>query len=310
VTHPAFVFSSQYEADIGTHVFPTFKYRRVKEVLLARRLAEPEAFVEPEERDRSVLRLAHSRGYLDDLFRLRRTEGTVYSELPLTDEIVRWFELAAYGTVTATELALKRGGAMHLGGGFHHAFADHAEGFCYVNDTAVAARYAVGEDDGTPLENAAGEPVTRVSVVDLDVHQGNGTARIFQDDDRVFTFSMHQERNYPIKEKSDLDIGLPDHVQDVTYLAELEEGLETAVLKRRPQLVYYLAGADPYLHDQLGGLDLTLDGMRARDRLVFSACRQVGAAAVVLLAGGYAVNTEDTVTIHVQTAEELLRVWP
>lgn len=310
MTHPAFVFSNRYEADIGPHVFPTLKYRRVKEVLLARGLAGPEAFAEPVERDRDVLRLAHTAGYIEDLFRLRRTPGTVYSELPLTDEIVRWFELAAYGTVTATELAMARGAAMHIGGGFHHAFADRAEGFCYINDTAVAARYAVGEGDGVPLETSAGEPVTRISVVDLDVHQGNGTAHIFRDDDRVFTLSLHQERNYPIKEKSDLDVGLPDHISDAAYLERLEEALPTAVTKRRPQLVYYLAGADPYVHDQLGGLDLTLDGMRERDRLVFSACRDAGAAVVVLLAGGYAVRTEDTVTVHVQTAEELLRIRP
>jgi len=310
MTAPAFVFSARYEADIGPHVFPTFKYRRVKEVLTARKLAGPDAFAEPAERDRSVLRLAHTAGYIDDLFRLRRTEGTVYSELPLTDEIVRWFETAAYGTITATELALARGAAMHLGGGFHHAFADRAEGFCYLNDTAVAARYALGEGDGTPLETAAGEPVTRVSVVDLDVHQGNGTARIFQDDDRVFTLSLHQERNYPVKERGDLDVGLPDLIGDEAYLAALDDALGPCVRQRRPQLVYYLAGADPYRHDQLGGLALSLDGMRDRDRLVFSACREAGAAVVVLLAGGYAVNTEDTVAIHVHTAEELLRHWP
>jgi acetoin utilization deacetylase AcuC-like enzyme len=309
MTHPAFVFSPKYEADIGAHVFPTFKYRRVREVLLASGRG-PEMFAAPEERSPDLLRLAHDPGYIDDLFALRRTSGTVYSELPITDEIVRWFELAAYGTVTATELALRRGGAMHIGGGFHHAFADHAEGFCYLNDTAVAARFALGADDGVPLENAAGDPVTRVSVVDLDVHQGNGTARIFQGDERVFTFSMHQENNYPIKERSDLDIGLPDRTDDGAYLAELERGLGLSVRERRPQLVYYLAGADPYRHDQLGGLELSLDGMRERDRLVFGACREAGSAVVVLLAGGYAVNTEDTVAIHVQTAEELLRIWP
>ncbi len=307
---PAFVFSPAYEADIGPHVFPTFKYRRVKERILETGLASADAFVEPRARDRAILRLAHTETYLADLFTLRQTFATVSSELPLTMEIARWFELAAYGTATATELALARGAAMHIGGGFHHAFADHAEGFCYLNDTAIGARWALGDDDGTPLGDAAGREVTKVSVVDLDVHQGNGTARIFEDDARVFTFSMHQENNYPLKQRSDLDIGLPDGVDDATYLAELQRGLEIAVTARRPELVYYLAGADPYRLDKLGGLGLTLEGLRERDRRVLSVCRNSGASVVVLLAGGYAEDPEETVEIHLQTAEEMLHEWP
>ncbi len=221
---PAFVFSPAYEADIGPHVFPTFKYRRVKERIIETGLAAPDAFVEPRPRDRAILRLAHTEAYLTDLFTLRQTFATASSELPLTMEIARWFEIAAYGTATATELALARGAAMHVGGGFHHAFADHAEGFCYLNDVAIAARWAMGDDDGTPLVDAAGREVTKVSVVDLDVHQGNGTARIFEDDARVFTLSLHQENNYPLKQRSDLDIGLPDGIDDAAYLAELHRG--------------------------------------------------------------------------------------
>lgn len=307
---PAFVFSPAYEADIGPHVFPTFKYRRVKERILETGLAAPDAFVEPRPRDRAILRLAHTESYLTDLFTLRRTFATASSELPLTMEIARWFEIAAYGTATTTELALARGAAMHVGGGFHHAFADHAEGFCYLNDIAIAARWAMGDDDGTPLADAAGREVTKVSVVDLDVHQGNGTARIFEDDARVFTLSLHQENNYPLKQRSDLDVGLPDGIDDADYLAELDRGLEIAVKARRPELVYYLAGADPYRLDQLGGLGLTLEGLRERDRRVFSVCRNSGASVVVMLAGGYAQDPEDTVAIHLQTAEEMLQGWP
>ncbi len=307
---PAFVFSPAYEADIGPHVFPTFKYRRLKERILETGLAGPEAFVEPRPLDRAILRLAHSEGYLADLFALRRTGATMASELPLTRDIARWFELAAYGTATATDLALARGAAMHLGGGFHHAFADHAEGFCYLNDTAVAARRALGDEDGTPLADSAGREVARVSVVDLDVHQGNGTARIFRGDERVFTLSLHQENNYPPKERSDLDLGLADGIDDAGYLEALDRGLEAAVTDRRPELVYYLAGADPYREDQLGGLGLTLEGLGERDRRVLSVCRNSGAAVVVLLAGGYAVTPDETVEIHLRTAREMLRLWP
>jgi acetoin utilization deacetylase AcuC-like enzyme len=295
---PAFVWSPVYEANLGAHVFPIEKYRKARERLVGRLGIGPERFVEPGPCDRAFLELVHTRKYLDDLEGLRWTLATASSELPLTPDIVRWFQTAVAGSVAATELALARGAAMHLGGGFHHAFADHAEGFCYLNDIAVAARVA--------LEGEA----RRISVVDLDVHQGNGTARIFQGDDRVFTFSMHQENNYPLKEEGDLDIGLADGTQDAAYLGELDRGLRVSVLERRPDLVYYVAGADPYREDQLGGLSLSLDGLRARDRRVFAAAREAGASVVVLLAGGYAARLDDTVTIHVQTAEEMLEAWP
>lgn len=297
---PPFVYCPAYEADIGPHVFPTEKYRMVREVLLGAELARPGDFVEPKEHDRGVLRLAHDEAYLDELFGLRQTAATATSELPLTAEIVRWFELAVHGTITATELARRRGGAMHLGGGFHHAFAGHAEGFCYLNDTAVAARWALGDGDAPA---SAGS----VCIVDADVHQGNGTARIFQADSRVFTFSIHQENNYPLKERSDLDIGLADGMGDEDYLRALERGLDVSVRSRHPGLIYYLAGADPFREDQLGGLGLTLAGMRERDRRVLAAAREVNADVVVLLAGGYARDLRDTVRIHVQTAEELLQ---
>ena len=306
----AFVFSPKYEADIGPHVFPTEKYRLVRDEILKQGLVPPEAFTEPVPRGREVLRLAHRERYLDDLFALRRTRGTEFSELPLTEEIVRWFETAVFGTMTTVDLALRRGAALHVGGGFHHAFPDHAEGFCYLNDTAVAARYALGVDDGVPLTDAAGRDVVSVTVVDLDLHQGNGTAFIFRDDERVFTFSMHQENNYPPKQESDLDIGLPDGADDDLYLSELDRALEEAVLSRAPQLVFYLAGADPYEEDQLGGLAVSREGLRLRDQAVFSACEDVGASVAVLLAGGYAARLEDTVAIHVQTAEEMLRFRP
>jgi acetoin utilization deacetylase AcuC-like enzyme len=294
---PIFVTTPVYEADIGPHVFPVRKYRDVRESLAARDDLAPGHFVAPDAGDRAWIRRLHSDAYLEDFFACRPTPAVRQSELPISPEIVTWFETAVYGTVTATRLARARGAAYHVGGGFHHAFADHAEGFCYLNDVAVAARLAV--DDGAT-----------VSVVDLDVHQGNGTARIFQGEPAVFTFSMHQENNYPIKETGDLDIGLRDGIADEEYLTFLEQGLAESVLARKPDLVYYVAGADPYREDQLGGLALTMQGLRARDRAVFEVCRTVGADVVVALAGGYAMDVRDTGRIHVQTAEELLRLWP
>jgi acetoin utilization deacetylase AcuC-like enzyme len=298
MSKPAFVWSPVYELDLGAHVFPTEKYRKIREHLLTEERILPEMFREAVRCDRSLLERVHTRKYLDEFEGLRWTLATAPSELPLTQEIVQWFETAVGGSIAATELARARGAAMHVGGGFHHAFADRAEGFCYLNDVAVAARLAL--DNG----------IERISIVDLDVHQGNGTARIFQGEDRVFTFSIHQENNYPLKEQSDLDIGLADGTADEEYLHELDRGLQVSVRERRPELVYYLAGADPYREDQLGGLSLTLDGLQRRDRRVFDVAKAVGAKVVVLLAGGYATRLEDTVTIHAGTAKEMLQAWP
>jgi acetoin utilization deacetylase AcuC-like enzyme len=183
----------------------------------------------------------------------------------------------------------------HLGGGLHHAFPNHGEGFCPFNDVAVAAR----------VLQARG--LERIAIVDLDVHHGNGTAFTFEADPRVFTFSMHQQHNYPMwKPRGSLDIGLPDGAHDATFLRELERALP-AVMAHAPQCVFYLAGADPYEDDQLGGLRLTKDGLRRRDRLVIDAVRAAGVPLVITLAGGYARRVEDTVAIHCATIEEASR---
>jgi len=177
-------------------------------------------------------------------------------------------------------------------GGLHHAFSNHGEGFCPFNDVAVAVR--VLQSHG--LERAA--------IVDLDVHHGNGTALIFESDPRVFTFSIHQQHNYPMwKPRGSLDIGLNDGVRDDAFLRELTGALPR-VMAHRPECAFYLAGADPYEDDQLGGFRLTKDGLRRRDRAVISAVRDAGVPLVVVLAGGYARRVEDTVAIHVATVEE------
>jgi acetoin utilization deacetylase AcuC-like enzyme len=284
------VYSDRYACDIGRHVFPVVKYHMVLESLRADgSIVDADVEAPPEPR-REDLRLVHDADYLDDLDELRWTPRTMPSELPLTADIRDAYALAAAGTTLAARAALDGAAALHLGGGFHHAFAGRAEGFCYINDLAVAIR--VLQREGR---------VRRAAVVDLDVHQGNGTAHIFERDASVFTLSMHQERNYPaFKERSDLDIGLDDGTGDADYLAALERALPR-VWAFAPELVLYQAGADPYLGDQLGGLALTLEGLERRDRAVLEGCAERGIPAVVTLGGGYARDVNDTARIHATT---------
>lgn len=294
-TRPALVWSAGYHCDIGMHVFPVEKYRLVVEALREAGDLDGADLLEPPPATRELLELAHEGAYLDDLEALRWTPRTMYSELPLDAGIVRAFSLAASGTTLAAREALARGAAAHVGGGLHHAYAGHAEGFCYVNDLAVAVRALRREGR-----------VERAAVVDLDVHQGNGTAHIFREEPEVFTLSLHQERNYPVpKERSDLDVGLEDGAGDAEYLAALDAALER-VWAHRPQLVLYQAGADPYRDDQLGGLALTREGLEARDARVLEGCAARGIPVVTTLGGGYAHRVEDTVGIHATTCRRTL----
>lgn len=291
------VWSPRYEVDIGGHVFPTAKYRLVRERLLAAGVVDSGAFVEPEPvTDEDLLRI-HTAAYLrkvadDDFDPMERRT----LEVPFTSALAEAMRICCGGTLLASRIALDRGACPHLGGGFHHAFADHGEGFCLFNDVAVALAALL--DSGE---------VDRAAVVDLDVHHGNGTADLFAREDRVFTLSMHQQSNYPAhKPPSDADVGLRDGTDDEEYLRLLTAHLPAAVEDHRPDLMLYLAGADPYRADQLGGLALTQDGLRRRDRLVLDACRAQDVPVAVLLAGGYALDTRDTVAIHAATVEETL----
>ncbi len=292
------VHSPGYEINIGPHVWPTTKYRLVKERLAARGGAF--AFSEPAAATWRDLSLVHFPAYLEKLRDCSLTaEEIARLEIPWTPQIAAGFLSMAGGTIDAARIAADEGVAMHLGGGLHHAFPGHGEGFCPVNDIAVAIRVLQAEGR-----------VRRAAVIDCDVHQGNGTAVCFAGDPDVFTFSIHQEHNYPSwKPSSDLDIGVRDRTTDGEYLEQLQEGIE-AVHAHGPQLVIYVAGADPFREDQLGGLSLTKDGLRRRDRAVLSAMRGAGVPVAVVLAGGYARRLEDTVDIHVATAEEALATSP
>jgi acetoin utilization deacetylase AcuC-like enzyme len=294
----AAVWSPRYACDIGAHVFPTAKYGEVFRTLAASgEVLDDGAALEPPPATRALLAAVHEDAYLDDLEALRWTPRTQYSELPLTREIVDAFALGASGTTHAARLALQFGAAAHLGGGLHHAHAGHAEGFCYLNDLAVAARTMLREG-----------LARKIAVVDLDVHQGNGTAHIFRDEPLVFTLSVHQENNYPTpKARGDLDVGLADGTGDDAYLAALAPALER-VWAFAPDLVLYQAGADVYADDQLGGLALTFAGIEARDRAVIEGCARRGIAVATTLGGGYARRLEDTVRIHATTSRLALAV--
>jgi acetoin utilization deacetylase AcuC-like enzyme len=285
------VYSDGYYADIGAHVFPTEKFALTRRFLIERGWAAAGDFLAPElATDADVLRV-HTPEYVTKLKQGRLSPAEILLlELPYSPDLVRASWLTAGGTILACRMALRQGFAANLAGGFHHAFADHGEGFCVLNDPAIGIRALL----------AAGE-IARAAVIDLDVHQGNGTAAIFAGEPRVFTCSIHQERNYPaVKPPSDLDIGLDDGTGGAVYMDSVEEAL-AAILATEPELLVYVAGADPYIEDQLGGLALTLEDLARRDARVFEAAAARGVPVVTVPAGGYARRLEDTVAIHATT---------
>jgi acetoin utilization deacetylase AcuC-like enzyme len=292
-------YDPRFCVDLGPHVFPAQKYRLVRERLIDARIATEADFQRSEPAsDDDVLRV-HTPEYVRKLKAgdLTPLEAQML-EVPWSRALVESVWLAAGAAIQAGRKARADGCAVVLSGGFHHAFADHGEGFCLVNDVAVAIRAL----------RTAGD-VTRAAVVDLDVHQGNGTAAIFADDPHTFTVSLHQENNYPgWKPPSRIDVGLPDRTDDASYLAALAGPLAEA-LAFRPDLLFYLAGADPYGRDLLGGLGLSLPGLMERDRRVLRAAREARVPVAVTLAGGYAARTEDTVEAHVNTVRAAAEVF-
>ena len=290
------VSSPRYAIDIGPHVFPTEKYRRIYDRLLATPRPGLEGIIAPQAAAWDELALVHTAEYLEKVRTLcLSSEEIVELQLPLNAPIVEGFRLMTGGTLTAARLGLADGLACHVGGGFHHAFANHGEGFCLFNDVVVAIE--VLRQEGA---------VSRVAVVDLDVHHGNGTALIYGLDPAVFTFSMHEQHNYPaFKPRGSLDIGLAAGTGDATYLERLK-AVVPQVVAHEPDLMVYLAGADPFEDDQLGNLKLSKEGLRERDRLVLRTMRGAGVPVAIVLAGGYARQLVDTVDIHVATIEEAL----
>ncbi|MBT3821503.1 MAG: histone deacetylase [Nitrospinaceae bacterium] len=285
-----FIFHPDYFADIGNHVLQAEKFHKTHKCLLKTGIPES-AFAQPDEAPDKDILLVHTPEYLADMRSGQHTARTLPSELPLSPEIVRWCLLSVGGTTLAAREAMAHGFALNLSGGFHHAFPDCAEGFCYMNDLAVAVR---------PLQNEGA--VSRAAIIDCDLHQGNGTASIFRKDESVFTFSIHQENIYPPKKRSSLDIGLADLTDDAAYMKKIQDNIPQILDKHRPEIVIYQAGADPYMDDQLGTLKLSKKGLRQRDDLILAECRKRAIPVAGTLGGGYARNSEDTVDIHVQTA--------
>jgi acetoin utilization deacetylase AcuC-like enzyme len=286
------IYDDRYDLNLGAHVFPSQKYRLVHEALLAQGIAAKDDFLAPEPaRDEDVL-LVHGKEYVHKLKTGTLSwEEKLRMEIPYSKEMVDACWLAAGGSILAGRRALADGWAGNIGGGFHHAYPDHGEGFCAIHDVAVAIRRLQFD---RAVENAM--------VIDTDVHHGNGTAAIFGGDPTVFTFSIHQEHNYPYpKPPSNIDVDLPDGVDDHDYLALLEKNLHRAFDEFSPGIIFYVAGADPYREDQLGGLALSLDGLARRDAMVFDYARRHRVPAVITLAGGYARRVADTVRIHVGT---------
>jgi acetoin utilization deacetylase AcuC-like enzyme len=277
------------------HRFPMAKYGLLRTRVLAAGIVLVDDVVEAPAATWDELRLAHAASYVQSVAR-----GTLPSDLqrrigfPWSPQMVERSRRSAGATIAAAGAAFDDGVAANLAGGTHHAFSDRGEGYCVFNDVAVAAR--VWQREGR---------CHRVAVVDCDVHQGNGTAAIFRSDPSVFTFSMHGAKNFPFrKEQSDLDVELADGTGDDDYLALLAQHLPAVLERHQPDLVFYLAGADPFAGDRLGRLGLSVEGLRARDALVFGRCLEARVPVAVVMSGGYAPDVDDIVRIHLNTIAE------
>ena len=314
------IYSDAYYLPIGNHVFPAEKYRRIRDRLISTGVADASDFLEPQPATDQDILLVHKPEYVQKL-----KNGTLSPreememEIPYSRDLVEAFWLAAGGSILAARQALTDKICISIGGGFHHAHPDHGEGFCMIHDVAVALRRLQRDDK-----------IRTAMTVDCDVHQGNGTAAIFAGTrtesvplpsgsgstlnptrpprmrgahaGEVFTISLHQHNNYPLyKPPSSIDVDLPDGIGDDDYLAWLDNALSSGLRQFEPDLICYIAGADPYREDQLGGLDLTIDGLKKRDELVFRVAKARSIPVMVTYAGGYARNVEDTVTIHSNT---------
>ncbi len=293
-------YTPRYYADIGEgHVFPIRKFELVRDRLLAEGTLSASEIVEPREATVEDVLLVHTEDYVTRLRAGALNERELRRlGLPWSKALVRRSFLATSGTTGAARAALEAGAASNLAGGTHHAFPDRGEGFCVLNDVAVAIRVLRRD-----------RKIRRASVVDLDVHQGNGTAFIFGRDAEVFTFSMHGAKNYPLfKQRSSLDVEMPDGTDDDAYLEALAHNLPRA-FEHGPEIVFYLGGADPYVGDKLGRLALSIEGLRRRDELVLRECRARGVPVATVMSGGYAADINDTVEIHCNTIRAVKAVF-
>ncbi len=289
----------QYELPDG-HRFPMVKYELIREQLLYEGTAQESNFFHPDRLSESVALMTHDKAYWDKLIDLTLTRSEERAiGFPINKKFIERGRHISSGTVQCMEYAQQYGIAMNVAGGTHHAFSDRGEGFCCLNDQAVAANYLLSKT-----------PNRRILIIDLDVHQGNGTAAIFAGEDRVFTFSMHGEKNYPLrKEISDLDIALPDHTDDGTYLRILKEQLPFLYEHFKPDFVFYQSGVDVLATDKLGKLSLSRQGCRERDRIVLEWCKQYQLPVVVCMGGGYSPKISDIVEAHANTFRTAFEIF-
>ncbi len=295
------LYSDRYSIDLPPHhTFPIQKYRIIREKLLAEATLNPDDLLEPSLIAPTDAYLVHTQEYWEQL-----TSGTLPANairrmgLPWSEALVRRSRASAQGTLTAARIAIRDRVAVNLAGGTHHAFPDRGEGYCVLNDIAIAIRC---------LQRDAW--MQRMAILDCDVHQGNGTAAIFAKDPDVYTFSIHGGNNYPlVKVPGSLDIGIPDGTGDEKYLSVLKPVIPKILAEFRPGMVFYLAGVDPHERDRLGRLRLTHEGLRRRDEFVLRACRDAGIPVAVTLAGGYGKDIQDTVEAHCNTVRTARSVF-
>ena len=285
-------YTPRYYADIGQgHIFPIRKFELVRDKLLAEGTLYPEEIIEPGQAPLEAVLMVHTEDYVSRLCSGDLTPKEIRRlGLPWSESLVRRSFYAVGGTLAATQASLTEGYSSNLAGGTHHSFADRGEGFCVLNDVAIAIRAM-----------RARKLIQRAAIVDCDVHQGNGTATIFDADADTFTFSMHGANNYPLfKARSTLDVELPDETSDAAYMEALAGHLPH-VFQSDPDIVFYLAGADPYRGDKLGRLALSIDGLRERDAYVLRECYEREIPIVTVMSGGYGKDINDTIEIHYNT---------
>jgi acetoin utilization deacetylase AcuC-like enzyme len=282
------------------HRFPMLKYELIPAQLLHEGSIKPANLFRPAPCDDEVILWTHDLAYYNDLRQLQLSPQHMRRiGFPLTEQLVQRELIITQGTIDCCEYAMQYGVAMNVAGGTHHAFAERGEGFCLLNDMAVASNYLLHH-----------KPTRKILIIDLDVHQGNGTAKLFENEPRVFTFSMHGGHNYPfIKEKSDLDIPLLDGTDDETYLALLNDHLHSVIKQHRPGLIFYLSGVDILSTDKYGKLKISMEGCRKRDEMVFSACNSTGVPCVVAMGGGYSADVKLIVEAHCNTFRAALDVY-
>ncbi|MFC6098669.1 histone deacetylase family protein [Olivibacter domesticus] len=274
------------------HRFPMLKYELIPEQLIYEGIVEPKNFFKPQPIEEQYITLAHKPSYWLKLKTLSLSSKEIRrTGFSLTEQLIKRELSIVQGTMEACDFALRNGVAFNVAGGTHHAGSDWGEGFCLLNDQAIGAHYLLQQ-----------KKAKKILMIDLDVHQGNGTAEIFENEDNVFTFSMHSQRNFPFrKEQSDLDIGLPDNTKDDEYLELLQEHMFSIINHIKPDFVFYLAGVDVLATDKLGWLSLTKMGCKLRDEVVFEYCKQFGLPIQVSMGGGYSSLIRDIVDAHCNT---------